>query len=298
MHSLDTLSDWSLVRVFLAVADTGSYSAAARELGSSQPTVGRQIEALERALGTSVFRRHPGGMELTDAGAALVEPARAMQRAAQALALTAAGKSETIAGTVRITASVVMAHYVLPPIVARLREALPEVSVEVAASDRTDNLLFREADIAVRMFRPDQLEVVTRRLGETPLGFYAATRYLDAAGRPSRIEDLLQHRFVGYDRDDRIIRGFRERGLDVTREFFGTRCDNQTVNWELVRAGCGIGLGQILIGERDPTLERLMPDIDLPSLPVWLTAHETMLRTPRVRRVWEILGESLAALIS
>lgn len=298
MSHAEPLTDWSLVRVFLAVAETGSYSAAARDLGSSQPTVGRQIEALERSMGTTLFQRHPGGMRLTDAGAALIEPAQRMRAAAQALSLSAAGKAETLAGTVRITASVVMAHYVLPPVIARIREEHPEVAVEIAASDRADNLLFREADIAVRMFRPDQLDVVTRHIGQAPLGFFAARSYLDRAGRPERAEDLVQHRFVGFDRDDRIIRGFREKGFEVTRDFFGTRCDNQTVNWELVRAGCGIGLGQILIGARDPALEQVMHATELPSLPVWLTAHEAMRRTPRVRLVWEILDEALAPLLS
>jgi DNA-binding transcriptional LysR family regulator len=294
----DALSDWSLIRVFLAVAETGSYSAAARRLGSSQPTVGRQVAALETAVGAPLFQRHAQGMRVSAAGAELLGPAREMERAARALALAAAGKGETMSGTVRVTASVAMAQHVLPPTIARIRAALPEVAIELVASDTTDNLLFREADIAVRMFRPDQLDVVTRHLGDLPLGLYGAVDYLDRAGRPETWDDLLGHRFVGYDRDDRIIRGFREMGYAVSRDFFGTRTDAQTVYWELVRAGCGLGIGQVLMGDRDPLVERVVPDLPLPVLPVWLTAHEAMRRTPRIRRVWEMLEADLAPLVS
>jgi DNA-binding transcriptional LysR family regulator len=287
--------DWSLVRVFLAVAETGSFSAAARRLRSSQPTVGRQVAALEEAVGAALFQRYPQGMRLTDAGADLLTPARAMAEAARALSLAAAGKAETMSGSVRITASVAMAHHVLPPIVARLRAVLPAVAIELVASDAADNLLFREADIAVRMFRPDQLDVVTTHLGDLALGIYGAVAYLDAAGRPATVDDLLTHRFVGYDRDDRILRGFREMGFPVTRDFFGTRTDAHTVYWELVRAGCGLGVGQVLQGEADPLVERVVPHVPLPTLPVWLTAHEGLRRTPRIRRVWEMLEAELRA---
>ena len=288
-------TDWSLVRVFLAVAETGSFSAAARRLRSSQPTVGRQIAALEEAMGAALFQRQPLGMRLTDAGADLLGPAQAMAEAARALSLAAAGKAEAMSGTVRVTASVMMAQHVLPPIVARLRAALPEVAVELVASDAADNLLFREADIAVRMFRPDQLDVVTTHLGDLALGIYGAVAYLDAAGRPESVEDILTHRFVGYDRDDRLLRGFREMGFPVSRDFFGTRTDAHPVYWELVRAGCGLGLGQVLLGDADPTVERVVPDLPLPTLPVWLTAHEGLRRTPRIRRVWEIMEAELRA---
>jgi len=292
------LTDWSLIRTFLAVAETGSFSGAARRLGSSQPTVGRQIAALEAAVGAPLFQRHAQGMRLSDAGADLIAPAREMERAARALALAAAGKAEAMSGTVRVTASVMMAQHVLPPAIARIREALPEVAIELVASDASDNLLFREADIAVRMFRPDQLDVVTKHLGDLHLGLYGAVRYLDRSGRPERPEDLFGHRFVGYDRDERIIRGFREMGYSVARDFFGTRTDAQTVYWELVRAGCGLGFGQVQLGDRDPLVERVVPDLPLPVLPVWLTSHEAMRRTTRIRRVWEMLEEDLAPLVS
>ena len=298
MNGPEALTDWSLVRAFLAVADEGSFSGAARRLGSSQPTVGRQVQALEDALGTLLFHRRQRGMDLTEAGAALVAPARDMARAAAALGLAAAGRAEGLTGTVRITASVTMAHYVLPPILGHIRAAEPEIAVELVPTDRTENLLFHEADIAVRMFRPGQLDTVTRHLGDIPLGLFAARSYLDRAGRPQTWEEALSHAFVGYDRDDRMIRGFAESGVQVTRDFFGVRCDMDSVLWQLIRAGCGLGFGQVPVGEADPALERLLPDMAFPVLPVWLTAHRDMRRTPRVRRVWDMLAEGLSPLVS
>lgn len=285
--------DWSQVQVFLAVADHGSLSGAARALGTSQPTVGRQIHAMETATGAALFDRQPRGMSLTEAGVALLEPARAMAEAARELSLRAAGAGTETAGTVRITASVACSHRILPPILARIRREEPGISLELVASDTTENLLFREADIAVRMYRPRQMDVVTRHIGDLPLGLFGARRYLDRAGRPARLGDLLSHQFVGYDRNEDIIRGFRAAGFAVDRDFFATRCDHQTVYWELVRAGCGLGFSQLHAVRDDPDIERVLPDLALPALEVWLTTHAAMRRTPRIRRVWDMLAEGL-----
>lgn len=290
--------DWSLVQVFLAVAETGSLSAAARRLRVSQPTVGRHVQVIEDRLGAELFQRQTRGMALTDLGAALVEPARAMQAASGEFALRAAGGSGRMAGTVRITASVFTAHHILPPIIADLVAAEPEIAVDVVASDATENLLFREADIAVRMYRPTQLDVVTRHIGDIPLGLFGARSYLDRKGRPASREDLLSHDFVGYDRSEEIIRGFREAGWAVDRDFFRVRCDNQAVYWELVRAGCGLGFSQKPAVTAGADMEEIEMGVPLPILPVWLTAHEAMRKTPRVRRVWDLLAERLQRVVS
>ncbi|MEL6642895.1 MAG: LysR family transcriptional regulator [Pseudomonadota bacterium] len=290
--------DWSLVRAYLAVAETGSLSAAARKLGASQPTVGRQVQAMEEALGAVLFHRRARGMVLTEMGGVLLAPARAMRDAAGALALTAAGVSDSMAGTVRVTASVFASHHVLPPIIARIRAAEPEIAIELAPSDETENLLFREADIAVRMYRPTQLDVITKHLGDIELGLYGSPDLFARYGRPTCQAELERIPFVGYDRSERIIRGFREAGWHVDRDFFKVRCDSQTAYWELVRAGCGLGFASKLVAARDPLLEEVDLGIPIPSLPVWLTAHETMRRTPRVRRVYQMLGEGLSDLFS
>jgi len=287
--------DWSHVAAFLAVAETGSLSAAARRIGASQPTVGRQIQAMETALGTALFKRQARGMAPTEAGLALLDPARAMRAAAERLRLTAAGETQDLAGTVRITASIFMSHHVLPPILADLRAALPEIAIELVPSDTTENLLFREADIAVRMYRPQQLDMVARHLGDMPLGLYAATGYLDRVGRPKDAEALMRLDFVGFDANDQMVREMRRGGWAVDRDWFATRCDLQTVYWELVRAGCGVGFCQRPTAATDPGVEEIAVDIAIPPLPVWLTAHERLRRTPRIRRVWDRLAMGLTA---
>jgi DNA-binding transcriptional LysR family regulator len=285
--------DWSLLRSFLAVAEAGSLSAAARELGLSQPTLGRQIADLERDLGVALFDRHPRGLRPTEAGAALIVPARTMREAAAAVALAAAGRATKARGTVRLTASVFVAHHLLPPILARLRHDAPEIVLDLVASDASDNLLFREADIALRMYRPTQLDMVTRHLGDLRLGFFAAQSYIARRGTPARPEDLPDHDLLGYDRDERLIAGLRAAGLPATRDWFVVRCDNQTAYWELVRAGAGIGIGQATVAAADPGMVQVLADAPLPVLPVWLTAHPAQRHAPRVARVWDALAAGL-----
>ncbi len=237
-------------------------------------------------------------MTLTKAGEALLPAARAMMEAARQLSVVAAGETEELNGTVRITASVFFAHHILPTIIARFRDLEPNIEIELVASDESDNLLFREADIAIRMYRPEQLDMVTRHLGDVPLGLFAATNYLVRNGRPQSFEDIADHHFVGYDANDAIIRGMRELGLPAERNWFAVRCDHQTAYWELVRAGCGIGLCQRDVGRRDPAVSELLQDTPLPSLPVWLTTHERLRRTPRITRVWDHLTVELQRQLS
>jgi DNA-binding transcriptional LysR family regulator len=288
--------DWSLVQAFLAVAETGSLSAASKVLGSSQPTLGRQVAALEAALGAELFRRHPRGLSLSGAGEALLPAAEAMRAAAARMALAAAGEDRGLDGTVRITASVIVSHFVLPPVLARLRRTAPGISIDLVASDSSENLLFREADIAVRMYRPRQLDMVTRHVADIPLGLFAATSYLDRVGRPADTDALLALDWVGYDRDELMIRGMRAAGWSVDRDFFSVRTDDQAGHWQLVRAGCGVSATQLPIGLADPLVERLLPEVPLPTVPCWLTAHEALRRTPRVALVWDALAEALSAL--
>lgn len=290
--------DWSLVRAFLAVADCGSLSAAARHLGASQPTLGRQIRQLEDDLQQVLFHRQAKGLMLTEGGQLLMGPARRMQAALNEIELTAAGRQTQIEGSVRITASVMFSVYILPPVIAGLREKEPGITIDLVPTDSTENLLFREADIALRMYRPEQLELVARHLGDLKLGMFAACSYLDRAGRPETFQDLLDHPLIGYDRNEEIIRGMQKRGWSATRDWFALRCDNHAVNWELVRAGCGIGFGQVEVARRDPSVEQVVVDLSLPSLPIWLATHQALRHTPRIARVWDALAEGLAPNLS
>lgn len=281
------------MQTFVAVADCGSLSEAARKLGISQPTAGRQIKQVEDALDVTLFHRQARGLALTQTGADLLPHARAMAKGMHALRLAAAGRSETLSGPVRITASVFTAHHHLPPILARLRREEPEVTIDLVANDQSENLLYREADIAVRMYRSEQLDIVTRHLGELELGLFASRSYLDRTGMPKTFQEVWTRDLVGYDQSDLLLRGMRDYGLDAQRDWFATRCDHHAVYWELVRAGCGVGVAQSCMARHDPEIVQLFPEVPLPTLPVWLAAHETLRTTPRIRRVWDALAEGL-----
>ncbi|MCD9147962.1 LysR family transcriptional regulator [Pseudophaeobacter flagellatus] len=287
------ITDWSLIQSFLAVADHGSLSAAARQLGRSQPTLGRHIQSLEAQLSQQLFERHPRGVQLSTAGTALLPMAREMQQQMYHLSLQAAGQSEALVGTVRITASVFAAHYLLPPILAEIRIAEPQIELELVPTDASENLLYRAADIALRMYRPSQLDVITQHVTDWPLGIFAAKSYLDRRGRPKSAEDLWQHDLVGYDSNDLILRSMQAIGWQVERTAFALRCDNQATYWQLVRAGCGIGFCQTAVAHADPGIEELSLGVDIPPLPVWLTTHRAMRETPRIRRVWSLLAKAL-----
>lgn len=286
--------DRNLIRSFVAVAEEGSLSAAARRLVASQPTLGRHVAELEAALGITLFRRGQRGYELTTAGATLYQRARAVEDEVAAFGRVAAGSAERVAGTVRITASAIVSAYVLPPILARLAVVEPEIDVEIVASDTVQNLLRRDADIAIRMVEPRQIDLVARKIADLPLAACAATDYLDRRGRPQTLDDLAGHDLIGYDRETHLIDGFRALGIAVGRERFRFRSDNQIVLWEAVRTGNGIGFAQRSLVERDPLVEAVMPGLPLPGLPMWLAMHRDVRNSPRIRRMSELLHTELA----
>ncbi|MER8444443.1 LysR family transcriptional regulator [Mesorhizobium sp. M1066] len=285
--------DWNLIKSFVAVAESGSLSAAARKLSASQPTLGRHIGELERALGVTLFRRGRHGYELTEAGSTLFERGKAVSEQASAFSLLALGSVEAIEGTVRIAASEVVAAYVLPEMTMRLGIEEPGIEVEIVASNQVENLLRRDADIAIRMVKPAQNELMARKVCDIELCACAAKSYLDRRGRPLKPADLVDHDLVGFDRGDEIIRGFTQHGIPVTRSSFRFRADNQIVLWEAVRAGNGIGLGQEPLADRDPLIEKVLPDLPLPVLPVWLAMHRDVRTSVRIRRVVDFLHEEL-----
>ncbi|RBI85546.1 LysR family transcriptional regulator [Rhodosalinus halophilus] len=289
----DTLH-WSLLRAFLAVAETGSLSAAARALGTSQPTLGRHIRALEQQLGAELFTRQARGLALTATGQELMAPAQRMREAAAEIARTGAAQAGRLEGTVRVTASRVVSHYLLPPVLADLRRAEPAIQVELVPSDESENLLYREADLAVRMYRPTQLDLVARHLGDLEIGIFAARSYLDGQQRPRTLDDLLTLDLVGYDRNPLIVEAMRAMGYPAARDWFALRCDDQAAYWALVRAGGGVGFMPRAVGTADPEVEELLPGAGLPRLPMWLAAPEAMRRSPRIARVWEGLVTGLA----
>jgi DNA-binding transcriptional LysR family regulator len=287
--------DWNLIRSFVAVAEAGSLSEAARRLSASQPTLGRHVAELEASLGVVLFRRGRSGYELTEDGAAFLERAIVMRESADALTRLAVGREERIEGTTRITASEVVATYVLPPILAQFGELEPGIEIELVASNEVGNLLRRDADIAVRMVQPAQDDIIARKIADLPLVACAARSYLDRRGRPETQPDLLDHDLVGYDRGEEIIRGFAQFGVMVDRHAFRFRTDNQVVLWEAIRNGNGIGFAQRSLAMREPVIEIVLPELTLPTLPMWLAMHHDVRHSPRIRRVADFLYAELKA---
>ncbi|WP_109565934.1 LysR family transcriptional regulator [Jannaschia seohaensis] len=286
--------DWTHLKTFFAVAEAGSLTGAARRLGQSQPTVGRHIKAMEAALGVDLFVRDLTGLSLSEAGMTLLEPAREMAVAAARLEQLANGEDGLPSGTVRITASVVVSNYLLPPVIAKIRRREPNIDVELYPTDTVENLVFREADIAIRMYRPTQLDIVTKHVADQPLALYASRALLDDYGQPGSVEDLKTMPFVGFDKSDSIIRAMRNLGLQVGRSFFSVRCDDQAVYWQLVCAGCGVGAMQQCIGDREPSVTQLDFQPGLPSIPMWLAAPDALRRSARIKRIWDLLALELA----
>jgi DNA-binding transcriptional LysR family regulator len=289
--------DWQLCRSFLAVIQTGSLSRAGRMLGLTQPTVGRHIQELEAAVATPLFVRSPRGLVPTDAGLGLRPHAEAMAAAAGAFLRAASARANEVQGTVRITAGDMTGTEVLPPILAAFREVHPAVAVELVLSDRTEDLLRREADIAVRMVRPTQTALVVRRVGVVDGGLHAARSYLDRYGTPTTREALARHALIGFDSEALIARLRRDTGAPVSRGALAFRCDSGPAQLAAMRAGYGIGGCQYGIARRYPELVPLLAgDIRL-RLETWVAMHEDARAVPCIRLMYRHLVTALAAYV-
>jgi len=286
------------MRSFLAVLERGSLLGAARQLGSSQPTLGRHVAELERQLGAVLFERTGRGLVPTQAALSIADQARAMAASAEAIGRALTGQSGQLAGAVRITASQTVAVHLLPPMLARLREQEPAIAIEVVASNAISNLLRREADIAIRMVRPKQASLIARRIGKVEIGVYAHQDYLRRRGAPRTTADLLRHDLIGFDHDDLIVRSFAAMGQPITREAFGIRSDDHLVLWQALRAGLGIGFAATWLGDREPWVQRILPDLAIPPLPVWLTVHREIRSSVRIRAVYDFLAQAIATALA
>jgi DNA-binding transcriptional LysR family regulator len=288
---------WELFRTFLEVARDGSLSGAARKLALTQPTVGRHIDALEAALGLSLFSRSPQGLTATPAALELVGHAEAMAAASAALRRTASSGALTDRGTVRIATSEMMGCEVLPSILARYRDSHPGIVLELAVSNRNEDLLRRDADIAVRMVRPRQKSLLARRIGKTAIGFYAHRDYLGRHGAPKTLADLDKHTLIGFDRDDQSLRSLGPLPQKVSRDNFGFRCDSDLAQFAALRAGVGIGGCQHNIARRYKELVPVLTKAIRFDLEVWIAMHEDMKSTGRVRMLFDHLAAGLSAFV-
>lgn len=289
-------SSWHLVRSFLAVVEEGSLSGAARALGLTQPTLGRHVSELEESLSLSLFTRSPSGLTPTAAAQRLMPAARAMAAAAEDLGRLADAARGTggLSGTVRITTSESMGAEVLPGCLARIQRAHPELVLELALANRIEDVLRREADIAVRMTRPEQSALLTRKIGTVPLGLYAHRSYVAFRGVPETLEELANHVVIGFDRD--VTRGGTAgRGPTFDRSIFRFRTDHLVAQTAAVRAGLGIGAMMERTALMSNELVRVLADQLSIPLEIWLCMHEDQTRNPPVRYVFDELARNLTA---
>jgi len=284
---------WELYRSFLEVLKEGSLSGAARALDMAQPTIGRHIASLEKSLGLALFTRSQTGLMPTEAAQSLRGFAESMQSTAASLERAAASQGAGVRGTVRVTASDVIGVEVLPPIVAALRDQYPELTVELVLTNRVQDLLRREADIAVRMVRPRQESLVARRIGQIKLGLHAHRRYLARHGTPGSIADLATHSLIGFDQPTAFIRNAGKALAGWRREAFGMRTDSDLAQLALIRSGAGIGVCQAAIARRDDALVRILPKQFSLLLETWITMHEDLRDSPRCRVTFDALVEGL-----
>ncbi len=286
--------DWNQARAFLVTAEEGTLSAAARALGLTQPTLGRQVAALEEALGVTLFERVGRSLALTQAGLELLDHVRAMGEAAGRISLTASGQSQAIEGQVSITATTMTAAYHLPPILKRLRALAPAIEIAVIASSEVRDLQRREADIAIRHVRPGQPELIAKLIGETTAHLYAAPEYLDRHGRPTHPSDLSEANFIGYEHPERMLPVLGSLGLTLSRENFKIVSGSSTVILELVKQGLGLSLLPKDIADLTPGLEPVLHDLEPIPIPIWLVTHRELHTSRRIRLVFDFLAEALA----
>lgn len=286
--------DWNRARAFLVTAEEGSLSAAARALGLAQPTLGRQVDALEEELGVVLFERVGRGLTLTPSGLELLDHVRAMGDAANRVSLTAAGQSQRVEGTVAITVSEIYAAHLLPPILARLRLAEPGIAIEIVASSAPSDLRRREADIAIRNFRPSEPDLIARKIRDVPARLYASPGYLERIGNPRLPYDLRNADFISIDRSGALMKGLNAFGLNLTERNFPIFTDSWLVMWAMVKQGLGIGVLDGTIGDAEPLVRRALPDSEVLTFPIWLVAHREVNTSRRVRIVFDLLAEELS----
>ena len=294
MNSALRTIDWALLHTFLVVMDTGGLVAAAASIGLSQPTLGRHIDSLETQLGVSLFERAGRGLQPTQAAIAVAPHVRRMQAAADDVMFTLKQTASMLEGTVRLSCSRGVAAYCVPTLLTELKSSQPHIQVELIASDEQSNLLRREADIALRLVRPTQKGLITQKLGELPFGVYAHSRYLSLRGTPQVPADLLNHALIGFDRFDQIIQGFAKAGFAVSPSQFALRTDDAVTYWEALRSGFGIGFLASHIASQDPQVQRILPSMRLPALPVWLTTHREVHGNANIRYVYDFLAQALS----
>ena len=290
-----TKFDWNRARAFLVTAEEGSLAAAARSLGMAQPTLGRQVAALEREIGVDLFARRGRGLELTPNGIKLLAHVRLMGEAASRFSLSASGQSEFIEGNVCITASELLSAFVLPPMIQTLRDMEPGIEIEINASNEERDLNRREADIAIRNFRPTQPDLITRKLGSVRGHLYAAKSYLQQLGNPRSMAELNKASYIDTEKPGRLLALLNAQGFNLSQQNFPVISNSHIVQWELVKLGAAITATVEDIGDNEPLVERLVvPGLSPIEMDLWIVTHNELRTSRRIRRVFDFLVSEFA----
>ena len=282
--------DWNRARAFLVTAEEGSLAAAARSMGMTQPTLGRQVAALESEIGFDLFTRRGRGLELTPNGIKLLEHVRLMGDAANQFSLSASGKSDVIEGDVSITASELLSSFMLPPMIKTLREVEPGIDIEIYSTNEVRDLNRREADIAIRSSRPTQPDLIAKKLCSIPAHLYAAKSYLRQLSDPPSIDELNKADFIDTEKPGRLMTLLNSQGFNLTKQNFPVISNSHIVQWELVKQGVAISATVEKIGDNEPLVERIVTsNLPLITIDLWLVAHNELRTNRRIRRVFDFL---------
>lgn len=286
--------DWNHIRAFLATVENGSLSAAARALKQTQPTLSRQISLLEEALHLTLFERGTRTMRLTDAGSELLSHVRGMADAATQISRVATGQSQAIEGTVRVTSSDAMATYALPSCLISLRKKHPGISVELVPSNEMSDLTRRDADIAIRHARPEQPDLIAKRIADIEISLFASETYLDELGPIGQLSDFSVANFIGYQHPERLVRQISDMGIPVTKQNFGITTSTGSTMYELVREGAGIAFLPTIVAEGRLGLRRIHPNAPVFNMETWLVTHREIHTNRRIRLTFNHLAEEVA----
>jgi len=282
---------WDDCRIFLSVLEHGSISAAARELRLSHPTVRNRIDALEQALGVVLFTRSAAGLRPTEQALTLHAPASSMKMSSQVFLRMAATSPDTLQGVVRLSVSELMGIEVVPRVLAKLRIAHPDIQIELSLSNAAADLLTREVDIAVRTVEPHQSGLIARKLPPVDLGLFASKDYLSRRGTPQDLDELACHDVIGPDRNQRDL--MLAESLGCLK--MAIRTDSHPAQLATARAGAGIAVTQVPVGEADARLVRVLPRFVVAKLGVWIVMHEDLRQLPIIRAVFDALVEFIGS---
>ncbi|MFT6645206.1 MAG: DNA-binding transcriptional LysR family regulator [Patiriisocius sp.] len=290
--------DWNHARAFLLTAEEGTLSAAALALGTTQPTLSRQVSALEVELGITLFERVGRRLVLTDSGMELLEHARSMGNAATQFSLGALGQSQQLEGTVVVSTSELDAVFRLPSIIATLRREEPGIDIEVVVTNDSSDLKRREADIAIRSFRPTQGDLIARKLGEERIWLYGTPDYV-AGLTAADASELTDVQIIGFNRSSQMSEVLSQQGWQLSKRNFQLVTSFQLLQLELCKRNLGLVFLPEDIGNDDlgliPAFQHLGPVL---SVSIWLVCHQELRTNRRIRRVYDFIAEELSRSLS